>query len=476
MSTTTQYGPFPVSKGDVPTNIYVQAGDTLNVTATGWVSFARIVGQSFDADGDDWRTPADFPAPSLRDHSLILRVGAGPWRQGGTNKSITVVPGESGEVILRTNDSDQWLWDNDNYWSVWVALVQPDPPPAPPGPPRPALAITGIEVVQHIQASNNGVPLVMGKRTVVRAFVDSGLRSGQDVGAGPDRWPGVTGLLEVRDGRDGSVVASTTAGPMTARAAASIDRAQLDHSLNFALPVAAFLIPLLELHVTAMTTAPGGFVGTATMTQTVTLTQRAQQPILPILVALDNPALNLPAPSMAQFLAALMTGALPRYPVAEDGFVVHPPFFWHTQNDLRSLNEWGLLLQQMATIKLISSTPVDGIRCGVIAHRSPFPLAGIGSPQVWGSWVPTFFADVTDVIAFAHEMGHTFGFGHTMCRGDEGGYDRRNMPGRIEDVGLDVAAGSVVPRGTPDLMSYCRDGNQWCSVAFITEMVKEGVI
>jgi len=25
-------------------------------------------------------------------------------------------------------------------------------------------------------------------------------------------------------------------------------------------------------------------------------------------------------------------------------------------------------------------------------------------------------------------------------------------------------------------MSYCRDGNQWCSVAFITEMVKEGVI
>ncbi len=58
---TTTFGPFPVSKGDVLTGIGVQAGDMVRTISTGWVSFARILGQSFDADGCDWQTPADTP-------------------------------------------------------------------------------------------------------------------------------------------------------------------------------------------------------------------------------------------------------------------------------------------------------------------------------------------------------------------------------------------------------------------------------
>jgi hypothetical protein len=185
----------------------------------------------------------------------------------------------------------------------------------------------------------------------------------------------------------------------------------------------------------------------------------------------------MPAPTMPQFLNALVTGSLPRFPIAEDGFLVQLPFHWHTQNDLRQETHWNGLLQQMATVGLMSDTPVYGIRCGVIPDRPDYPnMAGLGAPRVWGSWIPAFFANVTDVLAFAHEMGHAYGCGHTQCRGDEGDYDRRNMPGRIEDVGVNVALNEIVPRGTSDLMSYCRAGNQWCSIAFTTETAKEGVI
>jgi hypothetical protein len=171
----------------------------LHVVATGWVSFARVRGRTFSADGDDWSTPPDFPAPNCRKHSLILKFGGGPWLQGGTDKTIDVPSGESGEVIFRTNDHDAWLWDNDGEWQVGLTLTRPDPPPPLPRPPTPTLAITDIEVVQAIQRAGNSVRLVQGKRTLVRVFVDSGLRSGEIAGAGPNEWPGVTGSLTVSD-------------------------------------------------------------------------------------------------------------------------------------------------------------------------------------------------------------------------------------------------------------------------------------
>ncbi len=96
--TVTQFGPFTVVKGDVSTSLNVVAGDTVQTVSTGVVSFARVLGRTFSADGDDWATPADFPAPGLRKHSLIVRFGNGPWHQGGTTAIIAVPLGESGEV------------------------------------------------------------------------------------------------------------------------------------------------------------------------------------------------------------------------------------------------------------------------------------------------------------------------------------------------------------------------------------------
>src|SRR5438094_964977 len=480
-------GPFPVSKGDVLTGVVVQATDTVLTISTGTVSFARVVGRTFDANGDDWSTPSDFPAPNCRKHSLIVRFGSGPWHQGGTDRIMLVPIGESGEIVLRTNDHDAWLWDNDGFWSVSLELTRADPPPAPPGPPQPTLRVAAIEVTQAIQRSNNTVRLVQGKRTIVRVFVDSGLRSGINVGAGPNCWPDVTGSLTVTDGTTGVTVGTVstplnTGGTIVAREAATMNREDSEHSLNFELPLNVLNHLVLDISAAVRaTTLPGTTTGaSATQSLRAIFQRRSPQPLLPVLMELSNPAIAAPAPTMADFTNAVLTGALPRYPVAEDGFVVRPPFFWVTGNDLRIHDPaahygWHTLLNQLATTALLSSNPVDGIRCALVPDGN-WGWAGVGTPHVWGSRVPAFLAVRSDVTVFAHEMGHAFGAGHSNCNGTEGGYDRRDLPGRIDDVGINVQAFSVIPKLTPDLMSYCRDDTQWPSVQFFDAMFDESVI
>jgi hypothetical protein len=468
---TSRSGPFPVSKGDVLTGVIVQGGDMLRTISTGWVSFARVLGRTFDADGDDWSTPSDFPAPQLRKHSLIVKFGGGPWYQGGKDKTVTVPIGESGEVVLRTNDHDDWLWDNDNFWEVWLDLTRADPPPPSSGPPDPTLRITAIEVVQAIQRAGNQVRLVQGKRTVARVFVDSGLRSGENVGPGPNLWPGVVGSLVVTDATDGTTIATLNAplnagGTMTAREAAAINREQWSHSLNFELPLNVLDRSVLDVVATVKGSTPPilGPGGLATRSVRIYLHSHPQrQSLTPVLIRLTYPGIAAPAPSISAFNTAVISGALPCYPVAEDGFVINPPFFWVTSIDVTADVQLAGLLQQMATVKLVSSNPVDGIRCGLLPD-GPYRL-GIGAQRVWGSWVPTFMTQASYVRSFAHEMGHTFGARHSLCRGDEDWYDAR-LPGLIDDVGLNVQTRTVIPKLTPDIMSYCIGGEQWCSVQF----------
>ena len=470
---TTQYGPFPVFAGDVATGLNVLPGDTVQTIATGVVSFAHVTGRTFSADGNDWATPNDYPAPELRMHSLIARFGAGPWHQGGTTAQIPVPIGKSGEMVLRTNDHDDWLWDNDGQWSVTLIHTRPDPLPPGQTPPMPSLSVAGVELVQSIQTWNNTVPLILGKRTLVRVYVDSGIRTGGDIGWGPNGWGGVTGTVTVTNPLDGSTVATLfpTHGQasIVARPLAEIDREQLAHSLNFELPPAAIALPQVDIEVS---------VGVpSTSWQAVQSTRRSflarsTQPVLPILINLETNKVG--PPSIGQFMSALIEHALPRLPVAETGFLVHPTFGWTTTQDLTNEADWRGLLEQISTVALISSTRVDGIRCAVV-DDGMWAFNGIGSAAIWGSNRPTFIANVTRLTTFAHEMTHTFGVGHSNCAGTEQNLDPRKIPGKIDEIGFDFANGTIVPRGNIELMGYCGQ-DRWPSVKTYEILADQGVI
>jgi hypothetical protein len=369
-----------------------------------------------------------------------------------------------------------------------VCILNP-PPPKPPGPPHPSLFIVEIEPVQCLQGPAGGgpaqlrVPLVAGKRTAVRVYVDPMVTpAGHDEGAGPDRWPNVTGQLRVIDPITGATVASGVAplnpgGKIIAgNGGGSPDRNDSSTSLNFELPLAAILLPAVTITarvwVEGHENEPGGW--TTSRSQTFSFQTRSTQIVTPFLIG-DGKA-GLAPPSLSTFTAALLQGALPRYPMSQLGFLVTQGFSFTTGEDLRNILGWWRLLGQVNTVILLSGPP-GGIRAGVVPPSAGYPVGGVGFPRVGFFSAPGFVVNVADTPGFAHEMGHTFGIDHARCNGTEPWpVDGRLPPdGHTDEVGMDVASGTpfpmgtqgtVIPRGTSEVMGYCLDGFRWPSTVF----------
>ncbi len=116
--------PFTVSSGAVATGITVPAGATVHVTATGSVNFGgAVLGMGapvLGPNGDDWATPADYPASQLRKNSLVCKIGDALYQCGF---SATLRPNHGGELILLPNDKTPL--DNSGEWTVLVTVTPP---------------------------------------------------------------------------------------------------------------------------------------------------------------------------------------------------------------------------------------------------------------------------------------------------------------------------------------------------------------
>ena len=173
---------------------------------------------------------------SLTGPTLIWVEGYGDddqdWPSGGSNEnslgqaSITIDPGDPSTVGNRQLGPTRT--DNDNPGYV-IDLSIDVLPGAGAGPD---LSIVGLEVTQAIQhfgsalGADNTVPLVTGKATLVRAYLDSGL----DPAAGSATVANVTGTITV----NGAVIGPIA--PMTAQPISSVNPANLTDTLNFLIP------------------------------------------------------------------------------------------------------------------------------------------------------------------------------------------------------------------------------------------------
>ena len=477
---TTQHGPFIVVGDEVATAVNVQVGDVVELSSLDFVDFGGAAfgagAPILPADGDNWATPSSYPAPSLKKNSLICRIGNSmTWIQGGVIASFTVPLGSSGELILRTNDEHPE--DNSRGWRVTIRVTTPPPPPPPP-PNTPSLQVIGIEVVQAIQRADNAIRIVRGKSTMVRVFVDSGVRDGRDVGAGPNRWPDVTGLLLMSDATTGvQFGALAPANPtITARPAFAISRDDRTHSLNFFLPLGVVFSDTII--VTAQVSVRGhqgaGAGWEATTSHIFQTQQRPSQQMLPILIA-DGLA-GTPAPALTSWNRSLTSGALPRFPMANIGvgsFIVNPPLVITTFLPLNTFEGGQALVAQLATMILATGSPVGGIRAGLIPFSTAF--GGVGTPRVLFS-IPSFIAVAGDFPAFAHELGHALGVHHANGCGAPGPIDSR-LPAtaKTDEPGFDVDAADFFPSGSNELMSHCR-GREWVSTNFYNIIFDEAPI
>lgn len=109
----------------IDTGIDLNADDIVNISATGWVYFARFGPWGFprNPDGSDENgkkeiaNGSQWPASGYTRNSLVFRVGNNIF-QGGCNTQFKVVaPGR----LFATNNDDQTL-DNSGQWDITILV------------------------------------------------------------------------------------------------------------------------------------------------------------------------------------------------------------------------------------------------------------------------------------------------------------------------------------------------------------------
>jgi hypothetical protein len=458
--TVTRYR-FSVSNRLVRTRVIVNTGDTIQTLATGIVGFGGgVLGwfvPALTADGDPVTAPPDYPAPALRKNSLICQI-AGRWFQGGRNTSFTSPV--DGELMLAPND--RYPADNNGFWDVTIVHTRPDVPTIGT---TPHLSVSSLEFVQVTQNRAGDVPMIAGKRTVLRIFLSSGLGATVDVGYGPGLLGPVDGQLSVRSPTGSATL--TFAGGL-ARAPGTHRRDNASHSIQIELPL-GLLRGSVQVDVTATVRghapAESGFAARAS--RTVPFVSNRTETVLPIL--LTNPVGGRPAPTLSQYTTALR-GAMTMMPIVATGVVVNPPdTISSAPANFTIPTMWTALLARLATtIWFLPATPHTGIRTAVV-DAPEGTMGGIGTSIPWGTFISRvdFLSSGSAQFGFetfAHEWSHAYGQLHANFCGAPWPYDDRLLS-TTQETGFDVAAGMIMPSTTFELMSYCTSSSRWPSVA-----------
>jgi len=326
----------------------------------------------------------------------------------------------------------------------------------------PTLAVTRIEVVQSIQTVGNTVRLTANRMTAVRVFVDSGITDGFDLGAGPNRVAAVSASLHAESLDDGSVRSCGSPWPGS-QATSTPNRDLLADSFNFDVPLAACQGNVRFRAVVEVEGAAGAPPASwATGSVDVAFAGKPQQEILPWVI--NDPSSASPAPTISDLFANFSgpSGPARAHPFPQSGFTFHPSLAM-TLGAAESLAFgpawWWVVAKIATTIFIFPSTPVGGIRAGVVPSDGGYPWAGMATPRI-GVTVPTFISKAGDPETCTHELAHAYGQLHVNCGGPAGPYG--GLPLTTSDPGLDIPARRIFPTGSNEMMTYCP--SPWTSI------------
>jgi hypothetical protein len=418
--TVNEVNSYPLSNGGVTTTVRVNVGGPTQI----WV-------EGYADDDQNWPN-AQSNENSLGEATITVDP-VDPSTLGGRQMGPT------------TTDNGNHGYTIDLTAEVIPAGTTPD------------LAIIGVELTQAVQrfasttGPDNSAPLVAHKATLVRVYLDSGTDPSSPGGG---TIADVTGVLTV----SGSSNATQTATGFTARPASQVDRAQLDHTLNFLLPP--------NLCTGALTlTAQASVVGSTSAPLQLNATFRPVVPRNILMLRIGTPA--VPPPDQATYLAAL-NALTTIYPIPTDpGEAI---VYWidpghETYITSRNLNkkkpdgseDISDMDDLLEDIEDIQEDGEDWQKLyGLIPSGVPMNRIGDSTEnQAYG------YAGLTGSVA--HELGHLYDLKHAPCpktgppgvKPDKTDDDFVPASGNTGDVGVDVLAGSVFPATDGDFMSYC---------------------
>lgn len=345
------------------------------------------------------------------------------------------------------------------------------------------LQIVGIEVTQTIQQfsftpnqNNNSVRLVSEKRTLVRVYVDSGLQDGVDYyDAGVNVVPEVKGNLKLTypNGNEVSITnVVNQSGKTNARPKTEMDRGNLEHSLNFALPITN-LHGLIKIEAEVYTEVLCTGQSRDSSSTSVNFVPNGGLRLRALFI--EDTINGYGAPTNIDLLHCIQ-GARTRFPIRENGF----RYRWaptgvkrtvlKTENDenLKTDDGWSNLLDRLEDIA--DDYPVnEEIWVGLVPNGKDYAWGGIANSGIIKFWFDDhrrMLSTAGNKATFAHEMAHTLQIRHAPSMADVnqhpyvfscGNPENVDMThfSLTEDVGIDVAEGRLIPKGVPNFMTYC---------------------
>ncbi|MER5299383.1 hypothetical protein ABT039_07930 [Streptomyces lasiicapitis] len=357
---------------------------------------------------------------------------------------ITIDPGEPdtlGRHVLGPTQTDQT--HNGFLVTMSSELLPPDA--------TPNLEITGVEVTQatqHFTPPTGGTPhaLAAAKATLVRVYLDSGI----DPREGGGTVAGVTGTLTLT--LNGGSFTVRSLNPITARPIAQVDRAQIQHTLNFLVPANQVTPGTAKILVQAEV------AGTTSNPMEVTADFRATRPVTIWMVRVSTP--TVPAISAARYRA--VADALPlRYPIADTGGIVYytvPGLTEiHTTRDLTSEDGQEDFIDDLEDIQEDHGND-DQLLYAMVDPAVPMGVRGMARYDDHVAFGYDF------ETTFAHEVGHLLGLRHAPCGGPENVDEDFTPPdGRTGEVGVEPLTRTIHPADSGDLMSYCGLNTRWMS-------------
>jgi hypothetical protein len=364
--------------------------------------------------------------------------------QGGANRSFRVPL--DGTFTFAVNDA--LPDDNTGGWSVSVTITTPEPFMGA----SIRLGVERIEFVQSMQRTDNSVPLIANKRTLIRAFVNSGRSDSTPVP--------VTGTLEVQY-EDGTVLTTSPAGNATAIPEGTHDRNNIMSSLNFILPGSAFGTAYVNVSVSVVGSASGAG-DVAELETSASFIPAPGITIHPFLIELR--AEGIAAPTQVAAMDTLLQ-TQQRLPMVEGARIL--PFTTHAYLlPFGDDNSWYNLLYTIGTVLPRPNIGLPGERDYIhvaFINMPPNPLRGgiaMYSPFIW---IPSAVCGLTGNAGFnaencSHEIGHALGLNHALCRqgNDPGPPWSSQLPGFTEEPGWYAAQNRMLPAGsTAEMMTYC---------------------